>query len=562
MSTTINRNSKNMTAGAHRAGNRAMLRAVGFTDADFNKAIVGVVSADSEVSPCNVHLGELAQQAKRELAVYQNLKPLCFHSFVVTDGEAMGHEGMRCSLISRDTIADVIELSSRGHQMDGLFGIGGCDKTIPGTVIGMALADVPAIFLYGGTIRAGVHNGKAVDIVSAFEAVGAHSSGAITDEELHGVECHACPGAGACGGMYTANTMASAMEAMGISAPGSASVPAEDGRRPEIIKHSALLLQKLIVDDIRPKDILTKAAFENAITVVCAVGGSTNAVLHLLALAHAVSVPLSIDDFHRISSRTPILCDMKPAGKFVMEDLDAVGGIPVVMKMLFEEGMLDGSCMTVSGCSVADNLSSVKVNLAQQEVIHSFSKPIRQDGPFVVLRGNLAPASAVLKTSSRGGAVSHRGPARVFDNEEDALHAILNGKIVKNDVIIIRYEGPSGGPGMPEMLAPTAALAGCGLQKDVALITDGRFSGGSHGIVIGHVAPEAQRGGAIALIRDNDMVRIESAAALLEVELSDAELQKRAQDITVPPPKYVKGVLAKYAKTVSSADSGAIAGLM
>lgn len=392
-----------MTAGSHRAGNRAMLRAVGFSDEDFNKAIVGVVSADSEVSPCNIHLGEMAQQAKAALSAYPILKPLCFHSFVVTDGEAMGHEGMRCSLVSRDTIADVIELSSRGHQMDALFGIGGCDKTIPGTVIGLALADVPSIFLYGGTIKAGVWRGKPVDIVSAFEAVGGHSSGKISDEELYGVECHACPGAGACGGMYTANTMASAMEAIGMSMPGSASVPAEDSRRPALIRESAALLERLVRSDTRPKDILTRAAFENAITVVCALGGSTNAVLHLLALADAVEVPLTIDDFHRISQQTPILCDLKPAGRYVMADLDRVGGVGMVMRMLLDEGRLAGECLTVSGRSLAENLADIPVRLDGQDIVRPFSEPIRSDGPFVILRGNLAPEGAVLKTSGGGG---------------------------------------------------------------------------------------------------------------------------------------------------------------
>lgn len=549
-----------MTAGAHRAGNRSMLRAVGFRDEDFNKAIVGVVSADSEISPCNMHLGELAQIAKKALATQSILKPLIFHSFVVTDGEAMGHEGMRCSLVSRDTIADVIELSSRGHQMDGLFGIGGCDKTIPGTVIGMALADVPSIFLYGGTIKAGHYNNKAVDIISSFEAVGAYKSGKIDETELYNIECHACPGAGACGGMYTANTMASAMEAIGISIPGSASVPAEDSHRPAVIAASAQALTTLIKNDIRPKHILTKAAFENAITVVCALGGSTNAVLHLLALADAVQVALTIDDFQTISQKTPILCDLKPAGKYVMEDLHRVGGVTMVMKMLLDAGFLDGTCQTVSGKTVAENLADIPITVSNQEVIYALDNPVKRSGPFTILRGNLAPEGAVLKTCGSDGVIKQSGCARVFEDEETALHAILNGHIQQNDVIIIRFVGPAGGPGMPEMLSPTAALAGIGLQKTVALITDGRFSGGSHGIVIGHVAPEAARGGTIALVKDGDTITVDSEKNRIHLQVSDAELAKRRAAWKAPAPRYRAGALAKYARFVGSASTGAIAG--
>ncbi len=557
MASSYNRKSRNMTAGMARAGNRAMLRAVGFQDEDFEKALVGVASADSDISPCNIHLGDMAQEAKGYLS-QNGVKPVHFHSFVVTDGEAMGHEGMKCSLISRDTISDVIELSARGHQMDALLGIGGCDKTIPGTVLGLVQSDIPSLFLYGGTIKAGHYNGRAVDIVSAFEAVGARSAGIIDDQELYGIECHACPGAGACGGMYTANTMAAAMEAIGMSICGSASVPAVDPRRSELLERSSRALWGLIQKDIRPRDIMNQAAFYNAITVVCALGGSTNAVLHLMALADAAGVTLSLEDFGRISKATPIVTDMKPAGKYVMEDLDAVGGIPVVMKMLLDAGHLDGSCRTVEGSSIAENLQSVAVNLEGQEVLFPLSQPVRAQGPFVILKGNLAPEGAVLKTCGGELEIKHKGPARIFDNEDESLDAILNGRIKAGDVVVIRYEGPSGGPGMREMLSPTAALAGVGLQKKVALITDGRFSGGSHGIVIGHIAPEAQHGGPLALVKEGEIITIDSQKKMLSVAVEKRLLKERRTQWRAPPPKYQSGALAKYARHVGSASRGAI----
>ena len=553
---SLNTRSSKMTGGVARTANRAMLRGVGFTDEDFDKPIVGIATADSDVSPCNVHLADIAEISKTRLKDLGTM-PVSFHTFVITDGEAMGHEGMKASLISRDTIADIIELDALGHQMDALLGVGGCDKTIPGTVMGLARADVPGVFIYGGSIRPGHYKGKAVDIVSAFEAVGAYSKGKITEEERHAIECAACPGPGACGGMYTANTMAAAMEALGMSVPGNASVPAVFDERDNVMLDSAEALHRLIQDDVRPRHIMTRKAFENAMTVVMALGGSTNAVLHLLALAHEVDVDLSIDDFNEFSAKTPTLTDMKPAGKYVMEDLYKVGGVQAVMKHLLNKGFLHGECLTVTGKSVAENLSEVDEPDFSAEVVFPVSAPAKKQGPFVILRGNLAEDGAVLKTTGLGEVV-HTGPARVYDNEEEALDAILNGGVGKGDVVVIRYEGPKGGPGMREMLAPTSAIAGAGLLRDVALITDGRFSGGSHGMVVGHVAPEAQVGGGIALVQDGDIITIDSNKAELSMDLGDEELERRRAAWRAPDLKYTRGALYKYAQTVSSASIGAV----
>lgn len=552
----LNRKSRNMTAGVERTANRAMLRAVGFGDDDFTKPIVGVASAGSDVSPCNVHHDQIAAISKEHL-IASGAKAMSFNTFVVTDGEAMGHEGMKASLVSRDTIADVIELVAHGHQMDALLGVGGCDKTIPGTVMGMARSDVPSVFVYGGTIAAGIHNGKKVDIVSAFEAVGAYSAGKIDDAERHAIEVAACPGPGACGGMYTANTLASAMEALGMSITGSASVPAADENRPWVMRASAAALVECIKRDLRPKQIMTRKAFENAIRVVMALGGSTNSVLHLLALANEVGVELAIDDFNAFYDTTPILTDMKPAGRYVMEDLYRVGGVHMVMKMLLERGLLHGDCMTVTGQTMAENLAATEVDLDDQDVVHSFTAPEQPKGPIAILHGNLAAEGAVVKTCGLNE-FEHSGPARVFDNEEAALDAILNDGIQKGDVVVIRYEGPKGGPGMREMLAPTAAIAGAGLSKDVALITDGRFSGGSHGMVVGHVAPEAQVGGAIALIQDGDVVTVSTKTKELSVAISDEELARRKASWSAPELKYQSGALWKFAQLCSSASRGAV----
>ncbi len=554
----LNRQSRIMTGGVERTPNRAMLRAVGFEDQDFGKPFVGVASAGSELTPCNCHLDDLAAVAKAALRE-DGAAALTFNTFVVTDGMAMGHEGMKCSLVSRDVIADVIELTARGHQMDALLGIGGCDKTIPGTVMALARLDRPAIFVYGGTILPGEYRGKPVDIVSAFEAVGAFSAGRMGEEERHGIECSACPGPGACGGMYTANTMAAAMEAIGMSLPGSASIPAVDPARQADLGRAGRALMELLRRGIRPRDIMTREAFENAIRVVMAVGGSTNAVLHLLALAREAEVPLTIDEFNGFSDSTPILCDLKPAGRYVMSDLHQAGGVRLVMKMLLERGLLHGECLTVTGASVAENLRDLEVSLAGQEVIHPFEDPVKPTGPIVVLKGNLAPEGAVLKTCGLQEVV-HSGPARIFEAEEEALQAILSGGIRSGDVVVIRYEGPRGGPGMREMLGPTSAIAGAGLIGEVALITDGRFSGGSHGMVVGHVAPEAQRGGPLALIREGETVTIDSRRKLLEVAVPEEELALRRSAWQPRPARYASGALAKYARLVSSASLGAVTG--
>ena len=558
MADGLNRNSRTMTEGLSRMPNRAMLRAIGFGDDDFRKPIIGVANAGSDVSPCNCHFDELSESAQTAMKAAGGM-PLEFHTFVVTDGEAMGHEGMKASLVSRDTIADVIELVVRGHQMDAIFGIGGCDKTIPGTVMAMARLNLPGIFVYGGTILPGSFEGRDVDIVSAFEAVGQYSAGLISETERHGIECAACPGPGACGGMYTANTMASVMEAIGMSLTGSASIPAVDSRKAADLARAGTALLELIKNEIRPRDIMTRKAFENAIRVAMALGGSTNMVLHLLALAVEARVELSIDDFNAFSDTTPILCDMKPAGRYVMNDLYRVGGVQMVMKMLLDAGMLHGDCLTVSGRTVAENLSDVQVNLDGQDVVHPLGNPVRAGGPVVILKGNLAMEGAVLKTCGMQEAV-HTGPARVFDDEETALAAILDGSIVKGDTVVIRYEGPKGGPGMREMLAPTAAIAGAGLAHDVALITDGRFSGGSHGMVVGHVAPEAQEGGVIALLKNGDIVTLDSRKKELSVALSDGELERRRREWHPKKSIYTNGALAKYAKLVSSASKGAVTG--
>jgi dihydroxy-acid dehydratase len=545
-----------MTEGLARMPNRAMLRAVGFTDEDFTRPIVGVASAGSEVTPCNVHLDELAAVSKTAVREAGGV-PLQFNTFVVTDGEAMGHEGMKCSLVSRDVIADVVELVGRGHQMDAMLGIGGCDKTIPGTVMGMARLNVPSLFVYGGTIQAGVYRGAPVDIVSAFEAVGKFSAGTIGEEELHGVECAACPGPGACGGMYTANTMASAMEALGMSLTGSASIPAVDPGKPQDMAAAGRALMRLVERGITPRDIMTREAFENAIRVVMALGGSTNAVLHLLALAREVDVALTIDDFNPFADTTPILADMKPAGRHVMNDLFRVGGVQAVMRMLLDAGLLHGGCLTVTGETVSENLAGVRVRLEGQEVIRPLSAPVQPTGPIVVLKGNLAEEGAVLKTCGLS-VLTHTGPARVFDDEESALAAILAGKIRRGDTMVIRYEGPRGGPGMREMLSPTSALAGAGLHRDVALVTDGRFSGGSHGMVVGHVAPEAQSGGLIALVADGDMITIDARTRTLSAALDPREIERRRALWKPRTCPYSRGALAKYARLVSSASTGAV----
>lgn len=556
MTEKLNRKSITMTGGVERTPNRAMLRAVGFKDADFDKPIIGIASAGSDVSPCNYHMDDLADIASKTLKQSGGM-PLGFHTFVVTDGEAMGHEGMKCSLVSRETIADTIELVVRGHQLDAVLGLGGCDKTIPGTVMALARLNVPGIFVYGGSINPGYYNGKPVDIVSAFEAIGSYSKGKISEDELKGIERSACPGPGACGGMYTANSMAAAMEALGMSLPGNASIPAVDKSKNDDLAAAGKALMDLIRNNTLPRDIMTRESFENAIRVVMAVGGSTNSVLHLLALAREAEVSLDLNDFNSFSDTTPIICDMKPAGKYVMHDLYHTGGIQTVMRLLLDANMLHGNCLTVTGKTVSENLRNVTVNLDGQDVIHSLVNPVKPTGPIVILKGNLATEGAVLKTCGLSEVV-HTGPAKVYDNEEDALQAILKGIIVKGDTVVIRYEGPKGGPGMREMLAPTSAIAGAELLHDVALITDGRFSGGSHGMVVGHVSPEAQVGGVIGLIRDGDMITINSHKKLLTVNITDEEIEQRRKTWKSRKIAYENGALFKFAKLVSSASKGAI----
>lgn len=545
-----------ITEGNSRAPNRAMLRAVGFDDDDFNKPIIGVASTWSDLTPCNMHIDKLAVEVRKGIKE-NNGVGLTFGTITVSDGISMGTEGMKFSLASREVIADSIETVGSAERFDGLVAIGGCDKNMPGCLIAMARLNIPSVFVYGGTIKPGNYKGKDVDIVSIFEAVGAYASGKISSEDFKGIECHACPGAGSCGGMYTANTMASAIEALGMSLPGSASSPAEDEEKKEECAIAGKAVINLLEKKIFPKDIMTKEAFENAISVVMAIGGSTNAVLHLMAIAHAVDVKLTLDDFDRISKRIPHLADLKPSGKYVMYDLYKVGGIKGVMKMLLKAGLLHGNCMTVTGKTLAENLKNAKSLENNQQIITDLKHPLRPNGPIVILKGNLAPDGAVAKVSGLK-VTSITGQAKAFDSEEEALQAILSGKIKKGDIIVIRYEGPKGGPGMREMLAPTSAIVGKGLSQDVALITDGRFSGGTHGLVVGHVAPEAQAGGTIAIVKDGDSIAIDSIKQSIVLNIGEGEINKRLKQWKPKPFKYNKGVLYKYAKLVSSADKGAI----
>lgn len=546
-----------------RAPARAMLRAVGFKDEDFKKPIVTVGVTYTNATPCNDQIRELGDIAMQEVEKSGG-KPFYAGTPVISDGETMGTEGMKYSLMSRDLIADCLETMHEGYLADGIFTISGCDKSIPGALMPIARNNSIGLTLYGGTILPGKLRGEDLQIVSVFEGVGARSAGKIDDNELKEIECHACPGAGSCGGMFTANTMASAIEALGMSLPGSASHAAVDrenkvtAEKKEDVVKSVHALFDLMEKGTHARDIMTKDAFENAITVVMALGGSTNAVLHLLALAREAEVDLTLDDFNKIAARVPLLGDFKPFGKYVMSDLDKIGGVPMVMKMLHKEGLIHGDCLTVSGKTVAENLADAPDFPEDQSVIYPFNKAYADPEQHItILKGNLAPEGSVLKLSGKK-LDEFKGPARVFDREEEVLDAILQGKINKGDVIVIRYEGPKGGPGMREMLAPSSALIGAGLGKDVALITDGRFSGGTHGIMIAHIAPEAQVGGPIAAIQEGDMIAIEPKSKSLSVDLSDKEIKKRLQDWKPKPLKYKRGVLAKYEKLVKSASEGAI----
>jgi dihydroxy-acid dehydratase len=554
---TDNDRSRLVTEGVQRSPNRSMLRAVGFKDEDFQKSIVGIANSYSTITPCNLGLNLLAQRAERAISA-AGAMPQVFGTITVSDGISMGTEGMKYSLVSREVIADSIETACNAQSMDGVVAIGGCDKNMPGAMIALARMNIPSIFVYGGTIKPGHYNGKDLTIVSAFEAVGQYSAHKIDEKELLEVERRACPGAGSCGGMYTANTMSSAIEAMGMSLPYSSTMAAEDEEKARSAAESGEAVVRAIRKQLLPRKIMTRKAFENAISVVMAVGGSTNAVLHLLAIAHAAEIPLTIDDFETIRQRVPVLCDLKPSGRFVATDLHRVGGIPQVMKMLLNHGLLHSDQLTIMGKSIAEVLTEVPdAPLRQQEVIRQWENPLYPQGHLAILKGNLSPEGCVAKITG----ISHHqitGPARVFEREEDTLAAILAGKIKPGDVVVIRYEGPKGGPGMREMLSPTSALIGAGLGDSVGLITDGRFSGGTYGLVVGHVAPEAQVGGLIALIQEGDSIIIDAERRLLQLNVPDSELARRRAGWTPPPPRYTRGVLAKYAAQVSSSSLGAV----
>jgi dihydroxy-acid dehydratase len=551
--------SRLITETPERAASRAMLHAVGFTTADFKKSQVGIASTWSMVTPCNMHIDKLAREAAAGVDAAGG-KAVIFGTITISDGISMGTEGMKYSLVSREVIADSIETVAGCEAFDGLVAIGGCDKNMPGCLMAMARLNRPAVFVYGGTILPGKYHGKSVDIVSVFEAVGAHARGQINDRELADIEQCAIPGAGACGGMYTANTMASAIEALGMSLPNSSAQAAVSRDKLWDCHRAGEAVLDLIRRGIRPRDIMTRESFENAIAVVMALGGSTNAVLHLLAMANTAGVTLSLDDFTRIGRRTPVLADLKPSGKHVMADLVQIGGLTPLMKTMLDAGLLDGRCLTVTGKTLKDNLKDVRPYPKGQTVIRPLSNPIKKEGHLVVLYGNLAPTGAVAKISGYEG-TRFTGSARVFDSEESALRKILDGTTKKGDVIVIRYEGPRGGPGMREMLSPTSAVMGKGLGNDVALITDGRFSGGSHGLVVGHITPEAQVGGPIAVVRDGDKITIDADHRSISLDISTAELKKRMARWKAPKPRYTRGVLAKYARTVVSASLGALTDL-
>ncbi len=555
-----NLHSRVVTEGMQRAPNRSMLRAVGFRDEDFSKPIVGLANAHSTITPCNMGIGKLALRAEAALRE-AGAMPQMFGTISIADGFSMGTEGMKYSLVSREVIADSIETVVMGQSMDGVLAIGGCDKNMPGAMIAIARMDLPSIFVYGGTIKPGCYQGRDLTVVSVFEAVGERAADKIDDSELREIECRAIPGAGSCGGMFTANTMSSVIEAMGLSLPYSSTMAAEDDEKAESAAESGRVLVEAIRNGITSRRILTRESFENAIAVVMAVGGSTNAVLHLLAIAHAAEVPLTIDDFEVIRGRVPVLCDLKPSGKYVATDLHRAGGIPQVMKVLLNQGLLHGDCLTVTGRTISQTLSDVSDEPPRdQDVIRQWDSPLYPQGHLAILKGNLAPEGAVAKiTGVKNPSIT--GPARVFESEEDCLQAVLAGKITAGDVLVIRYEGPKGGPGMREMLAPTSAIIGAGLGDSVGLITDGRFSGGTYGMVVGHVAPEAFVGGSIGLIQEGDSITIDAPARLLQLNVTDEELARRRQSWIPPKPRYTRGILAKYGDQVSTSSLGAVTDL-
>jgi dihydroxy-acid dehydratase len=553
---SIKPRSGEVTDGYERAPARAMLRAIGMTDDDWSKAQVGVASSWNEVTPCNMPLDRLAKRSKVGVHDAGGF-PIEFVTISVSDGISMGHEGMRASLVSREVIADSVETVMHAERLDGLVTFAGCDKSLPGMLMAAARLNLPAVFLYGGSILPGHHNGQALDITSVFEAVGAKAAGTISDEDFDAIERNACPTEGSCAGMFTANTMASVAEALGMSLPGSSCAPAVDRRRDDFAYESGRAVMNLLRKGIRPRDILTKEAFENAIAVTMALGGSTNAVLHLLAIAAEAEVDLTLDDFNRVAAKAPHIADTKPHGKYHMVDIDRVGGIPVVMRELLEAGILHGDCLTVTGKTVAENLADIDPPAPDGDVIHPLSDPIHAQGGLAILTGSLAPKGSVVKVA--GIDFDHfEGPARVFDGEQAAMDAILAGHINAGDVLVIRYEGPKGGPGMREMLAVTGAMKGAGRGGDCALITDGRFSGGTHGFCIGHVAPEAVDGGPIAFVQEGDRITIDVVAHTIDLDVDPAELEARKADWKLPEPRYTKGVWAKYARLAQGAERGAI----
>lgn len=551
-----NKYSSQITQPKSQGASQAMLYATGLSEEDMGKPQVGIASVWLEGNPCNMHLLKLAEAAK-EGVIAAGLVGMRFNTIGVSDGISMGTDGMSFSLQSREIIADSIETVMAGQWYDANISIPGCDKNMPGCVIAMGRLNRPALMIYGGTIRAGHHNNRVLDIISAFQSYGEYISGKIDEDQRRAIVRHSCPGAGACGGMYTANTMASAIEALGMSLPYSSSTPAEDPKKLEECRRAGAAIKALLEVDLKPRDIMTREAFENAMVLITVLGGSTNAVLHLIAMARAVNVSLTIDDFQAVSARVPLLADFKPSGSFVMEDLQAVGGIPAVMKLLLDAGLLNGDCRTVTGKTVRENLQDVSGLQAGQQIIRPLAEPLKRTGHIQILKGNLAPEGAVAKITGKEG-LRFSGLAKVYDSEEEMLHSLERKEIQKGDVIVIRYEGPKGGPGMPEMLTPTSAIVGAGLGKDVALITDGRFSGGSHGFIVGHVTPEAQEGGPIALVRQGDRVTIDAEKNLLHVELTDEELADRKRQWRMPAYKATRGTLAKYIRLVKSASQGCV----
>ena len=554
---SINRRSRNITEGVARAPNRSMYYAMGYQEADFKKPMIGIANGHSTITPCNSGLQKLADAAVEGVREAGG-NPQIFGTPTISDGMAMGTEGMKYSLVSREVIADCIETCVGGQWMDGVLVVGGCDKNMPGGMMGMLRANVPAIYVYGGTILPGKYKGQDLDIVSVFEAVGRFSAGTLSEEDFCQIERRAIPGSGSCGGMYTANTMSSSFEALGLSLPGSSTMANPHDETASTAKEAARVLVEAVKNNLKPRDIVTRKSIENAVAVIMATGGSTNAVLHFLAIAHAAEVAWTIDDFERVRQRVPVLCDLKPSGKYLAVDLHRAGGIPQVMKILLAAGLLHGECMTITGKTVAENLADVpEVPRADQDVIRPIERPMYAQGHLAILRGNLSPEGCVAKITGLKNPVM-TGPARVFDDEQSALAAIMDKRIQAGDVMVLRYLGPMGGPGMPEMLAPTGALIGQGLGESVGLVTDGRFSGGTWGMVVGHVAPEAAAGGTIALVQEGDSITIDAHTLSLQLNVSDAELAERRAVWRAPPPRYTRGVLAKFARNASSASTGAV----